>query len=305
MTLPSSGQISISQINSEFGRGNNLNAYRGTTWYTDAGGSGTFPSGAISMSDFWGKRATSPTFSFTISSNQTNADLRSLAVSAGWNQSSQLVATIASGVYISSNSTGTAGLTVTGAFPNGVTLNNSGTIVGMGGAGGKGQMNGTTGGAGGTALLAQTAVTVNNSGIIAGGGGGGGGGGYRSSPQFKAPSIGFSGGGGGGGRSSAAANSSGGARGDVWGVDGSIYYGNAGGSGTVSGAGGGGSPAYGYTSNYGGNGGDWGSGGASGSSGGAYDLVAAATSGGAGGNAVSGNGYITWTATGTRYGGIV
>lgn len=57
-TLQSSGAISISQINAEFGRGNNLNAYRGTTWYTDAGGSGTFSSGAISMSEFYSKRAT-------------------------------------------------------------------------------------------------------------------------------------------------------------------------------------------------------------------------------------------------------
>ena len=57
-TLQASGAISISQINAEFGRGNNLNAYRGTTWYTDAGGSGTFSSGAISMSEFYSKRAT-------------------------------------------------------------------------------------------------------------------------------------------------------------------------------------------------------------------------------------------------------
>lgn len=63
MTLQSSGAISISQINAEFGRGNNLNAYRGTTWYTDAGGSGTFSSGAISMSEFYGKR---PTPAFTV-----------------------------------------------------------------------------------------------------------------------------------------------------------------------------------------------------------------------------------------------
>lgn len=54
--LQSSGAISMSQINSVFdGRGNNLNAYRGTTWYTAAGGSGTFSSGAISFSDFYSK----------------------------------------------------------------------------------------------------------------------------------------------------------------------------------------------------------------------------------------------------------
>ena len=69
--LQSSGAISISQINAEFGRGNNLNAYRGTTWYTDAGGSGTFSSGAISMSEFYGKRAT-PAFNVAYSSGFGN-----------------------------------------------------------------------------------------------------------------------------------------------------------------------------------------------------------------------------------------
>ena len=69
--LQSSGAISISQINAEFGRGNNLNAYRGTTWYTDAGGSGTFSSGAISMSEFYGKRAT-PAFNVAYSSGFYN-----------------------------------------------------------------------------------------------------------------------------------------------------------------------------------------------------------------------------------------
>jgi hypothetical protein len=69
--LQSSGAISISQINAEFGRGNNLNAYRGTTWYTDAGGSGTFSSGAISMSEFYSKRAT-PAFTVAYSSGFGN-----------------------------------------------------------------------------------------------------------------------------------------------------------------------------------------------------------------------------------------
>lgn len=72
MTLQASGAISISQINAEFGRGNNLNAYRGTTWYTDAGGSGTFSSGAISMSEFYGKRA-SPAFTVAYSSGFYNS----------------------------------------------------------------------------------------------------------------------------------------------------------------------------------------------------------------------------------------
>ena len=61
MTLPASGNpIAISQINTEFALGNNLNAYRGVTWYTDAGGTGTFSAGAISMSEFYSKRKNSP-----------------------------------------------------------------------------------------------------------------------------------------------------------------------------------------------------------------------------------------------------
>lgn len=60
MTLPASGQLDMNSINVEFGRGLNLNAYRGTPWYTDAGGSGTFSAGQISMGEFYGKRLTSP-----------------------------------------------------------------------------------------------------------------------------------------------------------------------------------------------------------------------------------------------------
>lgn len=170
-TLPSSGTISISQINAEFNRGNNLNAYRGTTWFTDAGGSGTFSTGAISMSDFWGKRSTSPTFSFTISSNQTNADLRTLAVNAGWNQSSKVVATISGGVYLSSNSTGTPALTVNGSFPGGVELTNNGFIIGMGGNGGAGggvSAYPVSVSAGGLALSAAVAISITNNGTIGG-----------------------------------------------------------------------------------------------------------------------------------------
>lgn len=54
--LPSGFPISLTQINSVFdSRGLNLFAYRGTQWYTAAGGSGTFSSGAISFSDFYDK----------------------------------------------------------------------------------------------------------------------------------------------------------------------------------------------------------------------------------------------------------
>ena len=259
-------------------------------------------SGAITMpTDFYGK---ANQFNLTVSSNQTNANLRSLAVSAGWNQSSKVVATINSGVIISSNSTGTAALTINGSFPGGLTVTNNGTIVGMGGNGGAGGGNfgspgPSSGAGGGTGLLAQTAVTFYNAGVIAGGGGGGGGGTGNNT---------VSGGGGGGGRSSNAANSSGG------GVYGATVPGSAGGAGTYSSAGsGGGGGSRGfyccgtYDVIYAGGGGSGGSWGASGSSGayGTPDNYGAGGGGGGGGSATSGAGsYITWTATGTRYGAI-
>lgn len=60
MTLPASGLLSMAAIHTEFGRGYDLNSYRGTPWWTDAGGSGTFSAGTIYMSEFYGKRLTAP-----------------------------------------------------------------------------------------------------------------------------------------------------------------------------------------------------------------------------------------------------
>ena len=132
MTLPVSGAISFNNINVELGVSGTTQASLGQTSYRTLAG---VASGAISMSNFYGK---ANQFAFTISTNQTNANLATLATAAGWNGSSKVVATIASGVYISSNSTGTPALTVSGSFPGGVELVNSGTVVGMGGAGGAG-----------------------------------------------------------------------------------------------------------------------------------------------------------------------
>ena len=60
MTLPSSGPLSLNQINNEFGRGRNLNAYRGTQWFTDGGSSGTFTSSNLGFNQFYDKRPDSP-----------------------------------------------------------------------------------------------------------------------------------------------------------------------------------------------------------------------------------------------------
>jgi hypothetical protein len=242
-------------------------------------------SGAIRLAaDGYGK---SSVFTFNISSDQINVDLRTLAVNAGWNQTSRVEATITGGVFIYSNSTSSAALTVSGSFPNGVQLINNGTIVGRGGRGGNGQNNtnnGAGGGAGGLALSVSTAISITNNGNVAGGGGGGQG---AAIVIFFQPGSGGAGGGGGAGGSEGGT-----------GINGSTN--GAGGSLTSPGAGGtfaarpGGMPR-------GGTGGQWGS------SGGAADpgisgITFGPTSAGAAGAATSGNAFITWIVTGNRYG---
>lgn len=301
MTLPASGAISFNAINVELGVSGTTQASLGQTSYRTLAG---VASGQISMSNFYGK---ANQFAFTISSNQTNANLRTLAVNAGWNQSSKVVATIGSGVYISSNGTGTPALTVNGSFPGGVELVNNGLIIGMGGAGGKAARLGTVGSAGGLALSVASAVAVRNNGTIGGGGGGGGGGAYGLIENTNKGGTVISaqyyhGSGGGGGRSGAAANSAGGGQGTAasgW----SNYYGGAGNAGTYLSAGAGGSRSYPTYMGLGGTGGDWGAAGTNGANA-SSNNAGGATGGGSAGGAVSGNSNITWLATGTRLGAI-
>jgi hypothetical protein len=297
MALPASGAISLSQVNVELG----LSA-TAQIGMNDAAVRTLFgvPSGAISMSDGYGKANEYP---FTISSNQTNANLRTLAVNAGWNESSKVVATINSGVYCSANGTGTPGLTVNGSFPNGVELINNGFIIGMGGSGGQGRFqspaNGLPGAGGGQALNVSVALTLSNNGTIGGGGGGGGGGGVGYFIAGKAGTQTECGSGGGGGRTGTTNSAAGGRqRTDRNGVNGN--------PGTLSAAG---AQASAGVGGFGGAGGDWGS---SGSTGGTGNGVVAeggppgspGGSGGAGGAAIVGNSNITYLATGTRLGAI-
>jgi hypothetical protein len=302
MALPPSGAISFNNINVELGVSGTTQASLGQTSYRTLAG---VASGQISMSNFYGK---ANQFSFTISVNQTNANLASLATAAGWNGSSQLIATIGSGVYVSSSSTGTPGLTVNGSFPGGVSLINNGFIIGMGGAGGRGGGTnaGAAGSAGGLALSVSSAISITNNGTIGGGGGGGGGGAARFLSFYG---NNYWGGGGGGGGRTGTVNSAagGGGPGTVPSDPGFNASGSAGTAGTASSAGSGGSPAVssGRNPGPGGNGGGWGSSGSSGgSSSGEGSQVNGPYGGGSGGGAVSGNGNITWIATGTRLGSI-
>lgn len=62
----------MSQINTEYGLGTNLNAYRGTTYYTSSAGPFTFPAGTISMNNFRGTQANAPvTISLSTLTNKT------------------------------------------------------------------------------------------------------------------------------------------------------------------------------------------------------------------------------------------
>lgn len=56
MTLPTSGILSLNEINTEFSRGTDLFSYRGTSWSKDDGSSGNFSSGLISINDFLGTK---------------------------------------------------------------------------------------------------------------------------------------------------------------------------------------------------------------------------------------------------------
>jgi hypothetical protein len=232
-------------------------------------------------------------FNQTLSANTLKYNLRAAAVSAGWNQTQPLYATItvASGVLVYSDDTATPAFDTGASFVTNSTLEliNNGVIAGKGGTGGNGGSdNGggsswaTAGSAGGPGLMAQYAFKVTNNGTIGGGGGGGGGGSHAY----------WAGAGGGGGGAGFGAIGYGGS-----GVNGS---GSNGVTGTAT-MGGNGGAAY-SSAGPGGKGGDLGQAGARGTQGSSGDKTPG--SGGAAGAAVVGNANITWTATGTRLGAI-
>ena len=332
MTLPASpNSISLSQVNTELGLSStaqiSLNDSAVRTLFGKA-------SGAIAMSDGHGK---ANQFAFTISTNQTNANLRTLALAAGWNGSSNVIATVGSGVYIYSTNTANAGLTIDGSWPGGVSLVNNGYIMGMGGN----AVVDTASQAGGSAISLGVSLTITNNSYIGGGGGGGGSGSFNGAPGNV---IGGGGGGAGGGNGTyswpggVGAGGAGGGIGSVGangglGYVGKDYSGGGGGGGRImpgsGGAGGTNSPLVssswlGKGGGSGGGGGKVGSypNGAAGGSAGAAGTNGASRSGaggggwgasggsayfagGAGGKCVALNGYTaTFAVVGTRYGAI-
>lgn len=323
MTLPASGVISLSQVNVELGLSATASISLGDSAVR---GLAEVASGAISLSDLYGKTRK---FAFTISTDVANANLRTLAVAAGWDQTIPVVATIASGVFVYSSSVGLYALTIDGSWPSGVTLINNGVIVGRGGNAGNGGNGGGGGGgaSGGPALFVSSVSSIDNTnGIIGGGGGGGGGGAWgritwvSSSGRNYASAAGGGGGGGGiGGASGGAAGPNGSITGSSTGgtpqggTPTPAYAGSASGLG-YNGGGGAGATALGtFTRVVGGNGGSGGSYGAVGATGGAsyrsggnarVEYLYNGGGGGAGGACLSGNANITWLNIGARYGAI-
>ena len=274
MAVPT-GTASLLDIQNEFGGAApiSLSEYYGVA-------AGVPSSGTISINDLRGK---ANVFAFTIASNTANANLYNLAIAAGWDGSKPVQATVNSGVYLWSGSTGTAGLIVNIA---GVKVINNGYIIGMGGNGGN--SSGTLPTAGGLAMsITAAGVTIqNNSGGYIAGGGGGGGYGYRS--------------GGGGGAGGGAGGTS------TWNTRwaGPTYPGAGGGLGAVGGNGSGSTGSTIGTVNAGDGGAHGTGGGAGGGGGGGHDKgsIWAGGAGGGGGRIPSGSGGVSgriWRDNGT------
>ena len=304
MPLPLSGAISFNNINVELGVAGTTQASLGQASYRALA---AVPSGAISMSNFYGK-SNRVTINLTISSNTQNYNIFSNKGGTYVAGKADVVLTINSGIVVSSSSTGGFSLDTGTGWTSGDTINivNNGTVVGAGGNGGNSNpsgvtASGTNGGAGGVALKLQYATSIQNNNIIGGGGGGGAGGSGNGFAQ---------GGGGGGGGGSIVGNAGTGFNNGIAGTGTNggnggdpRYFANRkglGGSAGNNGTAGVGSGGH----NYGGGGG----GGLGGSGGGGSPVVSgvpAPASGGGAGAATSGSGtYATWLATGTRYGTI-
>lgn len=156
MPVPT-GTASMLDIQNEFGGSAPISL---SEYYGAAAGVPT--SGTISINDFRGK---SSVIQITITSNTQQ-------MYTSWYGSSNMEITINPGVYVWSDNTGIAGLTVN--TPNTKIINN-GFIIGKGGTGGFGHVAGSAGGPAIRIEQAGAQIQNNSGAYIAGGGGGGGG----------------------------------------------------------------------------------------------------------------------------------
>lgn len=171
MPLPTTGPLSLSQVNTELGRPATATISLGEAAVRALAG---VPSGPIGKASLRGK---ANAFGHTITANQLHLNLRTYLLGQGWNGTTAVQVTIAPGVYIWSDNTSVPALDMGGAFPGGLTLINNGFIMGKGGKGGDFNTvtNITTNGsAGGPAISLTGPITIDNTNGYIGGGGGGG-----------------------------------------------------------------------------------------------------------------------------------
>ena len=307
MPIPGPGTaISMTTIATEFGGTgpHSLNEYyRGGGLVPNTPTNSAIPtSGQIAIGDFYGSSSRTA-IALTISGNTYNYDVYTNRGPTYTPGTSDITVTVNPGVIVGSTTIPAYAMLVPSAFSptDTVTIVNNGVIQGMGGGGGTGggattgpagPFNiGSPGGGGGNAVYVNRPTVITNNGTLAGGGGGGGGGAGGNGPTLN-PGIRRAGGGGGGG--AGFNGGAGGARGPNSGPGSLPGVGSPGtspavGAGGVNGAGGAG-----------------GAGGGRGAAGAAGVQISTAPggSGGARGNYIVGNPFVTYPATGTRQGGV-
>lgn len=162
MTLPLSGTISLSNVNVEM----KLSANASISM-NDAAVRKLFakPSGLISMSDGYGKSSV-----ISVTASATTNLVVSTLFGTVWATTTDKEIVIPSGVTIGSSTAASPALTIPTGMGGKLTIKNSGSIQGAGGA--------ANSGTGGDAILAQSSnIFIQNNGTIYAGGGGGGKGG--------------------------------------------------------------------------------------------------------------------------------
>ena len=302
MPIGSSGALSLSDIQTEFGGSNPISLseyYAGGSNVPSgiSGDNGAIPSsGAIDISDFYGS-AKSVDIALTISGTTQNYNIYANRGGTYVAGISNVVLTV--NAIVGSASTGQYAIDTGNQWASGDTLKiiNNNQIVGCGGAGGSGaagqsgQANaaGSNGAAGGSAINLGFDTTIqNNGGFIRGAGGGGGGGSNGSfSTSMKGSStvqsLTGAGGGGGAGQNGGA----GGSAGATMSANGQNVAGNGGQAGSISGAGSGGGASTVMATSTNGGGGQGGGFGAAGQNGG---VGQANTDSGGKSNSASGSG---------------
>ena len=180
MALPNSGKMTMTMITTEFkapAASKLSDFYRGGQ-YVRQNNIKIPTSGPIKFSDFYG--ATSMlVIVHDVRQDSLFLDINLILAVYQWDGITpvDLTINVAPGVVIYSNNTARPALHIAPIIAESVVrINNSGYIIGMGGAGGRGQANQSSNGhPGGNAILIEEATIINNLGTIGGGGGGGAG----------------------------------------------------------------------------------------------------------------------------------